>query len=67
MTIKQLHEITPAKTIIYVGMAGNCHILERDNPVDLEVYGRYVIARITAAAENEIEADVKITYVTEDK
>lgn len=66
MTVKQLHEITPKKTIIYVGMGGNCHELDRDDPVDLEVYGRYVIACITAAAENEIEADVKITYVTEE-
>lgn len=66
MTVKQLHEITPKKTTIFVGMGGNVHILERDNPIDLEVYGRYVIGRITAAAENEIEADVKITYVTEE-
>ena len=66
MTIKQLHEITPAKTVIFIGMGGNCHILERDNPVDIEVYGRYIIGKIKAAGENEIEADIKITYITEE-
>lgn len=65
MTIKQLHEITPPKTIIFVGMGGNCHELDRDDPVDIEVYGRYVIGRISAVAENEIEADIKIEFVKE--
>lgn len=66
MTIKELHEITPPKTIIYIGAGGNCHELDRADPVDLAVYGRYVIGQITAASENEIEADIKLTFVTEE-
>lgn len=65
MTIRELHEITPPRTTIYVGVGGNCHELDRADPVDLAVYGNYIIGRIAAADENEIEADIKILLARE--
>ena len=66
MTIRELHEITPPKTIIFVGMGGNCHELNRGDPVDLAVYGPYIIGRIAASDENEIEADIKLILAREE-
>lgn len=66
MTVKQLHEITPAQTFIYIITGEKCHELERENQFDVDVYGRYVIAQIKAINSNEIEATIKTIYVTEE-
>lgn len=66
MTIKQLHEITPPKTTIYVGHGGNCRELDRLDPVDMAAYGPYIIGRIVATGENELEIDIKTVLLREE-
>ena len=65
MTIKELHEITPPQTTIYVGLDGNCRPLDRLDPVEMVAYGPYIIGRIIAAGENEIEVYIKTVLLRE--
>lgn len=67
MTIKDLHDMTPPATTIYVGVGGNCRPLDRRDPVDLAAYGQYVIGEIIAAGENEIEVYIKTVLLKEEK
>ena len=66
MTVKQLHEMTPAQTFIFIITGEKCHELERENQFDVDVYGRYVISQIKAICKNEIEVNIKTIYVTEE-
>lgn len=66
MTVKQLHEMTPAQTYIYIVTGEKVHELERENQFDVDVYGRYVIAQIKAIGPDEIEIKIKTIYVTEE-
>lgn len=59
MTIRQLHELTPADQEIYIGWDGSAQRLNRKDALQLDAFGAYVIANIIAMAENKIEADLK--------
>lgn len=66
MTIRELHDITPPKTTIYVGTTENCRKLDRNDPIDITAYGPYIIGRIEAVAENELEIEIKTTLLREE-
>ena len=65
MTLRELHEITPPRTRICVGLGGNCKELNRGDPLELEIFGAYAIGKIVAVEEDEIEADIKMIPVKE--
>ena len=65
MTIKQLHEITPADHKIYIGWNGITRELDRFDWLAMNAYGAYSIAGIYALAENKIEADLAAQPVKE--
>ena len=65
MTIKQLHEITPADHKIYIGWNGITQELERSNWLEMNAYGAYSIAKVYALGENKIEADLAAQPVKE--
>lgn len=67
MTIKQLHEITPADHKIYIGWNGTTRELDRDSGLELSAYGAYSISSIYAMGENKIEADLAAQPVKEEK
>ena len=58
MTIRNLHEITPADQKIYIGWNGTIQELDRGNALDLHALGSFQIARILALEENKLEADL---------
>ena len=65
MTIKQLHELTPADQKILIAWQGMTQTLNRDNPLDLDAYGRYSIEKIVAIAEDKIVAELLAQPVKE--
>lgn len=65
MTIKQLHELTPADQKIYIGWNGITQELNRRNELDLHAYGLYQVARIYALKEDVLEADLLAKPVKE--
>jgi hypothetical protein len=67
MTIKQLHDITPADQKIYIGWNGITQELNRMNALDIHAFGKYQIAKIYAIKEDTLEADLAAQPVTEDK
>lgn len=66
MTIRELLEITPPKTTIHIGIGANCLELDRSEPIELAMYSNYVIGRMIATGENEIEADIKLILAMEE-
>ena len=67
MTIKQLHEITPADHKIYIGWNGTTRELDRGSGLELSAYGAYSISSIYTMGENKIEADLAAQPVKEEK
>ena len=65
MTIKQLHELTPANQKIYIGWDGSIQELDRENAIELHAYGPYLISKLSALAENKIEAVLMFQPVKE--
>ena len=65
MTIRQLHEITPADHKIYIGWNGTTRELDRLSGLEMSAYGSYSISSIYALAENKIEADLLAQPVKE--
>ena len=65
MTIKQLHDITPADQKIFIAWQGMTQALNRDNPLELDAYGKYAIAKIVAIAEDKLEAELLAQPVKE--
>lgn len=66
MTIKELLNITPANTDILIAYNGDAKKLDRNNAFELDAFGPYVIEKITAAAENALEADIMVRPVRND-
>ena len=66
MTIKQLHDLTPADHKIYIGWNGITRELDRINILEMNAYGVYSIASIYALGENKIEADLAAQPVKEE-
>ena len=58
MTIRQLHDMTPADQKIYIGWQGITQELDRNNALEIHAYGSYSIYKIMAIAEDKIEADL---------
>lgn len=65
MTIKALHDMTPADHKILVGWQGNTQELDRNNALEMDAYGRYTVARIYAIDTDIIEADLLARPVKE--
>jgi len=59
MTIRELHETTPATQKFYICEDGIVSPLNRDSVLALAAYGDYVIATIEGRAENELEITIK--------
>lgn len=66
MTIKTLHELTPAEQKIYIGWNGTIQELDRGNALELHVFGPYQIAKIYAIKDDALEADLLAQPVKED-
>lgn len=67
MTIRQLHELTPADQKIYIGWNGSIQELDRGNALELHAYGLYSIDKIVAISEDKLEADLLAQPVKEEK
>lgn len=65
MTIRQLHDMTPADQKIYIGWQGITQELDRNNVLELHAYGNYSVYKIMAIAEDKIEADLAAQPVKE--
>lgn len=66
MTIKQLHDMTPADQKIYIGWQGITQELDRNNALELHAFGNYSICKIMAISEDKLEADLAAQPVKED-
>ena len=66
MTIKHLHELTPADHKIFIGWDGAIRELDRGNALEMNAYGAFTIARICVIGENKLEADLLAQPVKED-
>jgi hypothetical protein len=65
MTIKQLHDMTPADQKIYIGWNGFTQELDRNNYLEMHAYGNYSVSKIMAIAADKIEADLLAQPVKE--
>lgn len=65
MTIKQLHDMTPADQKIYIGWGGTLQELDRNNALELHAYGPYTVGKIMALDDNKLEADLLAQPVKE--
>ena len=67
MTIKQLHDLTPADQKIFIGWNGVTQELNRNSYLELHAFGNYSISKIIAIDEDRIEADLAAQPVKEEK
>lgn len=65
MTIKQLHEIMSTDQELYIGHDASLQKLNRENPLEMQAYGNYLVAEISAIDENKIEAELLIQFAKE--
>jgi hypothetical protein len=65
MTIKELHEATPATQELYISENGSVSPLDRNSVLTLSAYGDLVIAAIEARGHDQIEITVKMQPVKE--
>ena len=64
MTIKELHDITGRNTTIFMAWDGSIYELDRENNLVIEAYGKFIVSRINAMSETEIEAVIKAIPAT---
>lgn len=66
MTVKQLLDVMPSNQKVHILNACNCFItLDRYDPVMLSAFESFVISKVEAADENEIEVALKLVPMKE--
>ena len=59
MTVKQLHKLTDNGTRIYVSIGEHCKQIDRENPVEMAVYGACTVKRLFGLDADAIEAKIE--------
>lgn len=66
MTVKQLLVVTPNTQAIHILNACNCFIvLDRDDPIMVSAFEDFVISKVEAADENQLEIALKLVPAKE--